>query len=49
VRRLADVEDAARNLIANHYDVSRESIQLDVQLEASEDHYARRSTTPSEA
>jgi len=34
----ADVEDAARNLIANHYDVSRESIQLDVQLEASEDH-----------
>ena len=37
MRRLADVEDAARNLIANHYDASRESIQLDVQLEASED------------
>ncbi len=49
MRRLADVEDAARNLIANHYDVSRESIQLDVQLEASEDHYVRRPTTPSEA
>jgi hypothetical protein len=49
VRRLADVEDAARNLIANHYDVSRESIQPDVQLEASGDHHARRPTTPSEA
>jgi hypothetical protein len=49
VRRLADVEDAARNLIANHYDVSQESIRLDIQLEASEDHYPRRSRTPSEA
>jgi hypothetical protein len=48
-RRLADVEDAARNLIADHHDVSRESIQLDVQLEAGEDHYPRRSRPPSEA
>jgi len=38
VRRLADVEDAAQNLITNRYDASRESIQLDVQLEAGEDH-----------